>query len=209
MTNQFIAHAAAPRTFADKKGAAKAVKRDLGKHFDTHGDVLFDTGTEIKQTPDGRFGVIIFLDLTETDARKLVGQELEGYVIQPELKEEPKAKLPPVERPAPVAKTPSSRKSGEINVDPTAPLVACRAGSKQQQLLDALTRGCTMDDLRAICVRKDGTVWDDNSIRSALYFDVKQKGYGVRTEWNGPVPTYHVVLPKGYDAPLPAKAPKS
>lgn len=202
----FIAHATEPRTFADKKGAAKAIKRDLGAHFDAHGDILFDTGTEIVQMPDGRFGVKVFLDLTPTDAQRLVGPELTGYTIQPELKEATKAKP---EKPAKAEKAPSSRKSGEVNVDPTSPLIPCRAGSKQQQLVDALTRGCTMDDLRAICVRKDGTVWDDNSIRSALYYDVKQKGYGVRTTWDGDEAVYHIVLPEGYDAPLPAKTSKS
>lgn len=199
----FIAHAAEPRTFADKKGAAKAIKRDLGAHFDAHGDILFDTGTEITQTPEGRFGVTVFLDLTPTDARRLVGTELTGYTIKPELKEVEAPKPPKAE------KTASSRKSGEVNVDPTSPLIPCRAGSKQQAIIDALARGCTMDDLREICVRKDGTIWDDNSIRSALYYDVKQKGYGVRTTWNGDVPTYHLVLPAGYDAPLPVKTAKS
>lgn len=205
MTN-FIAHATELRTFADKKGAAKAIKRDLGAHFDAHGDVLFDTGTEIVQTADGRFGVTVFLDLTPTDAKRLVGTELTGYMIQPDLKE---AAQPKPEKPAKAEKAPSSRKSGEVNVDPTSPLIPCRAGSKQQMLVDALAKGCTMDDLREICVRKDGSIWDDNSIRSALYYDVKQKGYGVRTTWEGDVATYHIVLPAGYDAPLPAKTPKS
>jgi hypothetical protein len=191
---QFIAHSDVLRTFADKKGAARAVKRDLEKHCDVHGDVLCATGTEVTRTPDGRFGVVIFLDLSETEARKLVGQELEGYVIQAELKDKTKK---------------DRSKLGEIKIAPTAPLIHCRAGSKQQLILDALTRGCTMDDLRAICVRKNGEPWDDNSIRSALYYDMKQKGYGVRTEWDGTTPIYHVVLPAGYEAPLPPKPTKS
>lgn len=206
MIAQFIAHAETPRTFADKKAANKAIKRDLNKHFDAHGDVLYDTGVEAKQTPDGRFGVVVFVDLTPTEAQKLVGPELEGYVIEPQLKEEQKTK----QKAAPKSDAPKkSRRAGEINVDPISPLIPARAGSKQQAIIDCLTKGATMDDLRTVCVRKDGTMWDDNSIRSALYYDVKQKGYGVRTEWNDDEPTYHIVLPEGYDEPLSAKKPKS
>lgn len=206
MTKQFIAHADQPRTFADAKGAKKAIKRDLGKHWDAHGDVLYETGTEAKQTPNGRFGVVVFVDLTPEEAQRLVGPELEGYVIEPQLKSEPKPKATP----APKANAPKkSRRNGEINVEPQAPLVAARVGSKQQAIIDLLTKGCTLDDLREVCVKRDGTPWDDNSIRSALYYDVKFKGYGVRTEWDGDTPTYHIVLPEGYEAPLDAKPRKS
>ena len=204
MSTQFIAHADEPRTFADKKGATKAIKRDLAKHFDAHGDTLFDTGFDVKETGD-RFGVVVYCDLTPDTAKKLVGNELSGYVIQPDLKEEPKPKA------AAATISTGSRRKGQVNVDPTSPLIHCRVGSKQQVIVDKLkaAKGATMADLRAVCVKKDGTPWDDNSIRSALYYDIKDKGYGVRTEFEGDVPTYFLVLPEGYDAPLEAKAPKS
>jgi len=207
MTNatQFIAHADEPRTFADKKGATKAIKRDLAKHDEVHGDILFETGFDVKESGD-RFGVVIYCDLTEDAARKLVGNELAGYVIEPQLKAEPAPKPAPA---TPAAKP--ARRKGQVNVDPTSPLLHCRAGSKQQAIVDKLKAegGASLDDLRKVCVKKDGTPWDDNSIRSALYYDIKDKGYGVRTEFTDEVPTYFLVLPEGYDAPLEAKAPKS
>jgi len=229
---QFIAHADTPRTFADKKGATKAIKRDLAKHFDAHGDTLFDTGFEAKQTPDGRFGVVLFCDLTPASAQKLVGPELAGYVIEPELKEEPVKKAAPE---TPAATTPDapkkSRRKGQVTVAPTLPLIQCREGSKQQAIIDALAAnnvwdqpfnrddadashhgnaslvgGATLEDLRKVCLKKDGvTPWDDNSIRSALYYDLKDKGYGTTTRFVDDVPHYSLVLPVGVDAPLAPK----
>lgn len=193
----FIAHADAPRTFADKKGATKAIKRDLGKHWDAHGDVLFDTGYEVKESGD-RFGVVVFLDLPPSKAKELVGAELSGYVITPQLEDEKK----------PASKGP--RRKGLITVEPTAPLIPCRAGSKQQAIIDMLTGGATLEQLQTVCVKKNGEPWDDNSIRSAMYYDIKDKGYGVRTVFDAnDVPTYFLVLPEGFDAPLDAKASKS
>lgn len=233
MTNpQFIAHAAEPRTFSDKKGATKAVKRDLGKHFDVHGDILFDTGFDVKPAGD-RFGVVVYVDLTPDEATKKVGPELSGYVIEPQLKAEPKPKAAPVEK-----KQAGKRKTGEINVAPMDKLIAARAGSKQQAIIDMLAKdcvwdetktffpkgehhvgvvgrvskvgGCTLEDLRTICVKKEtGEAWDDNSIRSGLYFDVKQKGYGVTTRIVDNVAYYMLALPEAYTAPMPARTPKT
>lgn len=233
MTTQFIAHAEEPRTFADKKGATKAIKRDLSKHWDTHGDVLYETGFDVKPTGD-RFGVVVYVDLTPTTAQKLVGAELSGYVIEPQLKDEPKPKSA---APAGEKKQPGKRKTGEINVAPMDKPIPARAGSKQQAIIDllatdcvwdqrreffpkgeahaavvgmaSLVGGCTMDDLRSVCVKKDGTPWDDNSIRSGLYYDVHQKGYGVTTRIVDNVAHYMLVLPEGYDAPLEARKPKT
>lgn len=88
-------------------------------------------------------------------------------------------------------------------------LVAARAGSKQDQIITLLVGGATLDMLRTVCTKADGTVWDDNSIRSALYYDVHQKGYGVRTTWEGDVATYWLILPAGVKEPLPARTAKS
>lgn len=186
------------RTFSDKKGAMKAAKRDGAQ---LPGNVVLNDLTA-EQEGD-RWFVVAELDHAPNETLDLTA--INGFRVK--FAAEP-AKEPVKAAPAAKEKT-SSRKSGEINVDPTSPLIPCRAGSKQQQLVDALVKGCTMDDLRKICVRKDGTIWDDNSIRSALYYDVKQKGYGVRTTWEGDVATYHVVLPEGYTAPLAAKTAKS
>ncbi len=235
MTTQFIAHQDDPRTFADKKGATKAIKRDLAKHFEAHGDVLYDTGFDVKPSGD-RFGVVIYCDLTAKSAKKLVGPELTGYVIEPELKEEPVKKSKPAAQPKPTttadAPKKASRRKGQVSVAPTLySLVQCRAGSKQQAIIDMLSRdnvwdqpflndegeqigtfslvgGATLDELRTVCIKKDGvTPWDDNSIRSALYYDLKDKGYGTSTQFVDGVPTYSLVLPMGVDAPLAAKAP--
>lgn len=233
MTNQFIAHADAPRTFADKKGATKAIKRDLDKHWSTHGDVLYETGFDVKPTGD-RFGVVVYVDLTPDAATKLVGPELSGYVIEPQLKDEPK---PKAAAPAVAKKQPGKRKTGEINVAPMDSAIPARAGSKQQAIIDLLATdcvwdgvkdffpkgtahkavqgrvskvgGCTLEDLRTVCVKKDGTPWDDNSIRSGLYYDVKQKGYGVTTRVVDNVAYYMLALPMAIEAPLPARTPKT
>lgn len=207
MPKQFFFHAPEPRTFADKKGATKAIKRDLEKHTAAHGDVILETGVEIKEAGDtGRFGVVIFCDITPSAAEKLVGPELGGYVIETQVDDKPE------DKPAPKKST-KSRRTGEINVKPTdGRLVACREGTVQQAVLSLLCReeGASFEDLRAVCVKRDGvTPWDEGSVRSELYYDMPTKGYGVRTVWEGDTPRYFVVLPEGYDAPLPPTPRKS
>lgn len=238
---QFIAHDETPRTFASKKGATAAIKRDLKKHDEAHGDILYETGFDVKATGD-QFGVILFCDLTAPAAKKLVGPELHGYVIEPQLKEEPVKKSVITKVVNALKKV--TRRKGQVSVLPTAPLVACRVGSKQQAIIDMLARdnvwdqkmmvmevnpkdpngdeievhrgmfslvgGATLDELRTVCIKKDGvTPWDDNSIRSALYYDLKDKGYGTTTRFVNDVPTYTLVLPVGIAEPLAAKASKS
>lgn len=206
---QFIAHADAPRTFADKKGATKAIKRDLEK---TSTD-LNVTGYDVKEAMEGRFGVVVYVDLTPTEAQKLVGKELEGYVIEPSLQEPAKVEPVKADKPvkptkAPKAPATGARRKGQITVAPTAPLIACRPGSKQQAIIETLARegGATLEDLRKVCLKADGTPWDDNSIRSAMYYDLEQKGYGTDTRFEGDVAIYSLVLPKGYTTFLPPKA---
>ena len=219
MTTQFIAHADAPRTFASKKGATAAIKRDLKKHDETHGDILFPTGFEVKPSGDA-FGVIVFCDLTPTTAKKTVGPELHGYVIEPTMKDEPVKAAPtntrdgkPAHKDDYPAAEKTTRRKGQITVSPTEfALVPCRVGSKQQTIIDMLVReqGATLEDLRTVCIKKDGvTPWDYNSIRSALYYDLKDKGYGTRTEFKAGTAHYFLVLPKGVDAPLSPTPSKS
>jgi hypothetical protein len=68
---------------------------------------------------------------------------------------------------------------------PAAQLRACRTGTKQAALVDALADGATMWELLAVCSRNvsgGSKDWSENSIRSAFYFDVHHvKGYGVET----------------------------
>lgn len=184
------------RTFTDRKGATKAAKRDASKLPTT----ILIADIEYPQIDD-RFGVRVILDHAPSEVNAADLLPVEGFEVVFAQKDAPAPKAPTA--------TAKSRKAGEVNVEPTAPLLQCRAGSKQQQIVDLLVKGATMDDLRSVCVRKDGTIWDDNSIRSALYYDIKQKGYGVRTEFVDGEAVYHVVLPAGYEAALAPKAPKS
>ena len=64
--------------------------------------------------------------------------------------------------------------------------------------------------LRTVCVRNsDGKPWDDNSIRSALYYDVANKGYGVTTNTISGEPHYVLWLPEGATEPLGSRPRKS
>jgi len=210
MAHQFIAHADKPRTFADRKGALRALERDMAK-FTAHADNpdIFSTGTQITKTPDGRFGVVIFCDLTPSEAKAKVGPELTGFVIQADYDEKPGTSKRTGEEGKPKRATGHRRNRGEVSTTPTAPLHPCREDSKQQKILDLLVRGATMADLRRVCVKRDGEPWSDDSIRSALYYDMKQKGYGVRTTWIGEFPMYRIVLPEGYEVPVAPRKPKS
>jgi hypothetical protein len=93
------------------------------------------------------------------------------------------------------------RKSAGVNLPakPAGQLKACRAGSKQAILIDHLAKGATLAELVAAL-----KPWSESSVKSALYWDVaKVKGYGVRTETSDDdTQRYHLVLPKGVEAPL-------
>lgn len=210
MSYEFIAHAEEPRTFADKKGALRALERDLKKFADNpDSPQIFSTGSQIVQTANGRWGVKIFCDLTPSEAKAKIGTELTGFVIQADYPEKKELSKAPGKEDQPKRARGHRRNKGEVATSPIAPLHPCREGSKQQKILDLLVMGVSMDGLRKVCVKADGTPWSDDSIRSALYYDMKQKGYGVRTTWAGEVPFYHVVLPEGYEVPVPPKPSKA
>lgn len=103
---------------------------------------------------------------------------------------------------------------GIHNIKPLDRLVACRAGTKQQALIDALAKGATMAELLdATSAKNGGRDWSEGSVKSGFYEDVNsKKGYGVRTEVveEGKPETYryHLVLPEGVDAPLAPTAKK-
>lgn len=105
---------------------------------------------------------------------------------------------------------------GIINIDPLldefgnpSQLVPCRAGTKQQHLVDALAVGATMTELlAATSSEKGGKSWSESSVKSALYEDINSgKGYGVRTEivTEGDPSTYkyHLTFHEGITEPLP------
>lgn len=164
------------RTFSNKKGADKAAKRDLAKLPET----IYVTGYEVQES-EGRCGVVVFLDHSEAEFESLTLDALQGFGVRFERKEEPAPKPEPKAEPAP--KPQRKRSTGEINVKPSAKAYPARAGTIQAEMIRLLADGATMGDLRRVCVRRDGRVWDDNSIRSGCYYDVANKGYGVRTEW--------------------------
>ena len=92
------------------------------------------------------------------------------------------------------------RKSAGVNLPAkdASQLRACRAGSKQAILIDHLAKGATLAELVAAL-----EPWSASSVKSGLYWDVRQKGYGVRTETaDDGTQRYHLVLPKGVEAPL-------
>jgi hypothetical protein len=93
------------------------------------------------------------------------------------------------------------RKSAGVNLPAkdASQLRACRVGSKQAILIDHLAKGATLAELVDALAP-----WTENSVKSALYWDVaKVKGYGVRTETaDDGTQRYHLVLPKGIEAPL-------
>lgn len=75
--------------------------------------------------------------------------------------------------------------------------VACKEGTKQAALVDALHAGATMEELLAV------TGWNTRgSVQAGFSWDMKNKGYGVRSEGD----KYYLVVPEGYS--VPAHTPK-
>jgi hypothetical protein len=99
-----------------------------------------------------------------------------------------------------VVRMPRRSKGVNLPAKPASQLRACRAGSKQAILIDHLAKGASLAEL--VAALSPG--WTESSIKSALYWDVaKVKGYGVRTETSDDgTQRYHLVLPKGVEAPL-------
>ncbi len=81
--------------------------------------------------------------------------------------------------------------------------IPCRAGTKQAIMLDLLStpNGATMDDLiKALSGGRKP--WTEGSVRAGFGWDMKQKGYGVRSEFDDDgVERFFIVLPKGHDIP--------
>lgn len=111
----------------------------------------------------------------------------------------PKPKAQPKDKPAA-----ERRVHRGTNLQPPegAP-IPCRAGTKQAIMLDLLStpNGATMDDLiKALSGGRKP--WTEGSVRAGFGWDMKQKGYGVRSEFdNDGTERFFIVLPKGHVIP--------
>lgn len=81
--------------------------------------------------------------------------------------------------------------------------IACRVGTKQSILLDMLARkeGASMEELMgALSTTK--RPWGEAAVRSGFSWDMKQKGYGVRSAvGEDGVERFFLVVPEGFDIP--------
>lgn len=96
-----------------------------------------------------------------------------------------------------------------ITTSPISPLYPFIEGSVNQKMVEALAVGATAIDLQRVCIRKDGLPWKWRTIVTALYDEVNQKGYGIRTQVTGKQTMYFLVLPDGYKTFLPPRENKS
>lgn len=86
--------------------------------------------------------------------------------------------------------------------------IACREGSKQAILLDQLrkTEGVTMDELLE-SLSGGNKPWTEVTVRSGFGWDLKNKGYGVRSEFDAAgVEHFFLVMPAKYPK-VPAHTP--
>lgn len=84
----------------------------------------------------------------------------------------------------------------------------CREGSKQAALLDALKApdGATMAELKK-AMSGGNKPWTEVTIRSGFGWDLRNKGYGVRSEFDDKgVERFFLVLPEKYKT-VPAHTP--
>ncbi len=74
-------------------------------------------------------------------------------------------------------------RTGRIHIHPDGGrVVEPKPGTKQALVANALRKGATMQDLREICVKKSGEPWTDSAIIQMFYHDLRNKGFGVRTD---------------------------
>ncbi len=96
---------------------------------------------------------------------------------------------------------------GHCDIQPSGyRILPCRAGTKQAMLLDMLasTGGATMDELT------EALGWKAVTVRSGFSWDMKNKGYGVKSETIGDNIVYKIVVPEGEEIPphTPRKSAK-
>lgn len=114
---------------------------------------------------------------------------------------------------APAEKKARSPRGTNLAAPGHAP-IPCREGSKQAILLDMLARpnGATMAELiEALSGGKKP--WTEAAVRSGFGWDMKLKGYGVRSSFDADgTERFHIVVPEGHAIPAhkPLKsAPKA
>lgn len=91
------------------------------------------------------------------------------------------------------------------------PLEPCREGSKQAILLDMLRHphGATMDEL-IDALSGGNKPWTEVTVRSGFGWDLKNKGYGVRSSFDEKgVERFHLVLPEKFTVIPPHTSLKS
>ena len=103
------------------------------------------------------------------------------------------------------AKKPAAK--GHCDIQPSGyRILPCRAGTKQAMLLDMLasTGGATMEELT------EALGWKAVTVRSGFSWDMKNKGYGVKSEEIGDKIVYKIVVPEGEEIPphTPRKSAK-
>lgn len=138
-------------------------------------------------------------------------------VYQERLQRAPKAKNrakegKPNNKPKATGAAASPRATKGINLAPKDWVKECRAGSKQQIMVDLLSRdeGATLDQLRE-ALSGGAQPWADQTIKAGFNWDMNSlKGYGVRTEVAADgTHVYHLVIPAGHDIPEPRKVAKA
>lgn len=104
--------------------------------------------------------------------------------------------------PAPEAKPRQTRRG--TNVQPKgSPVLPCVIGSKQAVLVDELSRpeGVTMAQLLA-ALSLGGKPWTEPTVRSGFGWDMRNKGYGVRSSFDEDgTERFRLVVPEGQAIP--------
>ncbi len=116
------------------------------------------------------------------------------------------ALLAPSKKETPVKK-PAKSRGTNLAAPGFAPL-PCREGSKQALLLDVLSRegGATMEELVA-ALSGGNKPWTEATVRSGFGWDMKLKGYGVRSVFDEEgTERFVIVLPAGTKG-IPAHTP--
>lgn len=120
---------------------------------------------------------------------------------------------PTEKKEAPAMKTPdnpmkfntekkTARKGTNLSAPGHAP-IACREGSKQAALLDTLSKegGATMQELLD-ALSGGRRPWIEQTVRAGFGWDMKQKGYGVRSTFDADgTERFFIVVPEGYGIP--------
>lgn len=182
--------------------------------------IQIKTDSEIKAM-GGKALVEFYNDIAEALGQEPVRRFADnptGHKRTIKLMAEYKAKFPPAVVPAAAAKkSPAKKADGETkpnrrrgtNIIPFGwePL-PCREGSKQSILVDLLSRktGATMSELLD-GLSGGNKPWQEITVRAGFGWDLKNKGYGVRSEFDADgTERFYLVLPEKFPR-IPAHTP--